>query len=74
MRYYFIQRLEKMILIKSVLITPFLSVIDRFPKGSSLAVIKKLFIYNNVLNIADILNQLKASAINSYDFLRASGS
>ena len=65
MRYYFIQRLEKMILIKSVLITPFLSVIDRFPKGSSLAVIKKLFIYNNVSNIADILNQLKASAINS---------
>ena len=65
MRYYFIQRLEKMILIKSVLITPFLSVIDRFPKGLSLAVINKLFIYNNVLNIADILNQLKASAINS---------
>ena len=44
---------------------PFLSVIDRFPKGSSLVVIKKLFIYNNVSNIADILNQLKASAINS---------
>ena len=48
MRYYFIQRLEKMILIKSVLITPFLGVIDRFPKGSSLVVIKKLSIYNNV--------------------------
>ena len=41
MRYYFIQRLEKLILIKSVLITPFLSVIDLFPKGLSLAVIKK---------------------------------
>ena len=65
MRYYFVQRLEKIILIKSVLITPFLSVIDRFPKGSSLAIINNLFIYNNVLNIADILNQLKASAINS---------
>jgi len=39
MRYYFVQRLEKIILIKPVLITPFLSVIDRFPKGPSLVVI-----------------------------------
>ena len=39
MRYYFVQRLEKMILIKSVLITPFLSIIDHLPKGLSLAVI-----------------------------------
>ena len=38
---------------------------DHLPKGSSLTGIKKLFIYNTVSNISDILIQLKASAINS---------
>ena len=36
MRYYFVQRLEKMILIKSVLITPFLRDIDHLTTGLKL--------------------------------------
>ena len=65
MRYYFFQGLEEMILIKSVLTAPFLGVIDHLPKCSSLVVIYKYFIYNTLSSTADILNQLKASAINS---------
>ena len=36
MRYYFVQRLDEMFLIKPVLITPFLRVIDHLTKGLKL--------------------------------------